>query len=265
MKKLKRLPSGLSYDEVRGRQKENERAATGKEETARHAPTKPSVRQKDASANGKGAPTSSEPRATNADGLDTARAVAGERSSAPDAAEKPVDEAADQEPDRKQANEASGPADPPPADSAPTHGSDGPNSTRQGIDRPKVKGAGQAPTKTLVVRGGVAYPARGVSRKYDQVFDLYGKDAALTYLLDAAREALPEQVKAGQTAMLDQKPDYSALPARANSSRSLSRDLYNEIVKDVDPLNILKPYAIGTIILQGAVNLFIAQERPVEE
>ena len=237
--KLKRMPGGMSYDEVRARQIKNDAGAQEEPDVdPSDAPVTPEVLE---------APVSQ---------TEHNQIVASAGEAEPDQLADPL-------------------AEPEPAEPAaePSTLDDDtrPSTMPEKLDRAvqedahdrsdALAQAGRNRTERVTIKGYSAQPARGVSATFDAIAPVYGDKAAMKHLLDVALTGFQEALDAGEVDRVQIDPIYTSVPKKHQVSRNIPRRTYEVLADKIDPSGILKPGTIGRTIVQGALNRLIAEEQ----
>ncbi len=255
MKKLKRVPGRLSYSEIRERQDSKDRAERDAPSLAQNPEAEPTEMQVRPAATG-----SAEPQQPNSE-TDITASDRGEPARTPQDDAPPVlPEASAVETGKQEqkTEKATGMPTQPIADPQ-INGPETPEDQTDTAVTPTIPA--KKPSRTVLLNGYVARPAYGVSNTFDTVAQTYGDKAAMSHLVDAAIKALVEGLERGDAFPMETEPFYSALPKKTPIKRALTRPVFETILQDIDPLGIMKPGTISRIILQEAVNRFIAAEK----
>ena len=230
--KLKKVPAGMSYDEVRARQAQ---ANAEKSVEPVSEPDVPAVLAEHSD------PVLPVPEAEPAE-LDR---TLPEAEPEPSASTPSV--TSDRDHDARQAAV-------PEVAEQPTQ-----ESPRHRIEPPEP--ADRSEIERVIVKGYSAQPARGVSATYDALSPVYGDKAAMKHLLDVALAAFLEALDADEVDRVQIEPIYTSVPKKHQVSRNVPRRIYEVLVEKIDPSGILRPGTIGRTIVQGALNRYIENEQ----
>lgn len=237
--KLKRMPGGMSYDEVRARQIKNDAGVQEEPDVdPSNAPVTPEVSE---------APVSQ----TEHDQI-----VASAGKAEPDQLAAPL---AEPEPAK------------PAAEPSTLDDNTRPLAMLKKLDRAvqedahdrsdTLAQASRNRIERVTIKGYSAQPACGVSATYDAIAPVYGDKAAMKHLLDVALTDFQEALDAGEVDRVQIDPIYTSVPKKHQVSRNIPRRIYEVLADKIDPSGILKPGTIGRTIVQGALNRLIAEEQ----
>lgn len=251
MRKLKRLPEGMDYDEIRLLQAEPVEPARPNDPAA--PDTVPEIGIVASPELGKGREVTPEPQSMSP-------------KTEPGEADLPTEEpqpalagsagADDLRVERKDVENASEPVKNPNRTVRAQ-----PASVPDSHDTPQADNAisGSSP-QTVQIRGRFSHPAEGVSAVYDEIANIYDAKTAMKHLISLALKDYQAALIGSDGTAPDNDPDYAMTTMKTQGSRTFSFDAYQIALERLDPKGILPKWNSDAKMIQSALNRFIARE-----